>query len=93
MIVEKEGFILLNLQVVPRSSRSEIVGEHNDALKVRLCSPPVDGAANAEAVRLLAKAFGVARSAVTIVGGQTSKSKQIRINGVTAAAARKILGV
>jgi len=93
MIVEKEGFILLNLQVVPRSSRSEIVGEHNGALKVHLSSPPVDGAANAEAVRLLAKAFGVARSAVTIVGGQTAKAKQIRIDGVTAAAARKILGV
>ena len=65
MIIEKEGFILLTLQVVPRSSRSEIVGEHNGALKVRLASPPVDGAANVEAVKLLAKALGVARSAVT----------------------------
>ena len=93
MIIEKEGFILLTLQVVPRSSRSEIVGEHNGALKVRLASPPVDGAANAEAVKLLAKALGVARSAVTIVGGHASKAKQMRVNGVTAATARAILGV
>lgn len=91
MMVEKEGFVLLNIRVVPRASRSEIVGEHDGALRVRIASPPVDGAANAEVVKLLAKTLGVAKSEVEIVSGQMSKTKQIRINGVTAAEIRKIL--
>jgi uncharacterized protein (TIGR00251 family) len=93
MIVEKDGFILLNIRVVPRASKSEIIGEHDGALRVRIASPPVDGAANAAVVKLFAKAFGVARSSVEIVAGQTSKTKQLRISGVTAAEARTALGV
>ncbi|MEP7076991.1 MAG: DUF167 domain-containing protein [Acidobacteriota bacterium] len=93
MIVEKQGFIQITIRVVPRAARSEIVGEHDGMLKVRIASPPVDGAANAEVVKLLAKKFGVPKGAVAIVSGQTSKTKQIRIAGVTAAAARKLLGV
>lgn len=93
MIVEKEGFIQLNIRVVPRASRSEIAGEHDGMLKIRIASPPVDGAANAEVIKLLAKRLGVPRSAVEIVSGQTSKTKQIRVAGVTAATARRLLGV
>jgi uncharacterized protein (TIGR00251 family) len=93
MIIEKEGFVLLNIRVVPRASKSEVVGEHNGALRVRIASPPVDGAANAEVIKLLAKTCLVARSAVEIVSHQTSTTKQIRINGVTAAEIRRILGV
>ena len=93
MIVEKKDFIQLNIRVVPRAARSEIVGEHDGMLKVRIASPPVDGAANAEVVKLLAKKLGVPKSAVEIAAGHASKTKQIRITGVTAAAARKLLGV
>jgi len=91
MIIEKEGFVLLKVRVVPRASRSEIAGEHDGALRVRIAAPPVDGAANAEVVRLLAKTLGIARSAVEIVSGLTSKTKQMRINGVTAAEIQKIV--
>jgi len=69
---------------VPRASRSEVVGEHNGALRVRIAAPPVDGAANEELVRVLAKKFGVARSAVSIVGGQSARTKQVRVEGVKA---------
>lgn len=93
MIVEKTGFILLNVHVVPRASRSEIVGEHDGALRVRIASPPIDGAANAQLLKLIAKTLGVTRSAVEIVSGQTSKTKQLRIAGVTAAQIRRILCV
>jgi uncharacterized protein len=93
VIVEKEGFILLNVRVVPRASNSEIVGEHDGSLKVKVSSPPVGGAANSEVVRLLAKSLGLPRSAVTLVSGLTSKTKQMRIDGVTAAEIRKLLGV
>lgn len=93
MIIEKEGFILLKIRVVPRASRSEIVGEHDGDLRIRVAAPPVDGAANAEVIKLLAKTLDVARSEVELVAGETSKTKQIRINGVTAEAARTLLGV
>jgi uncharacterized protein len=78
-----EGEVVFKVQVVPRSSRSEVVGEHNGALRVKIAAPPVDGAANEELVRVLAKTFDVSRSAVTIVSGQTGKVKQISIKGRT----------
>lgn len=81
---EKKGAIFFNVKVVPRSSQSEIVGELDGALKIKLKSPPVDGAANAELVKLLSKTFGVSKSEVEIVGGQTSKNKQVKINNLSA---------
>ena len=93
MIKEKNGFVLLDIRVVPRASRSEVVGEHGGVLRVRISSPPVDGAANTEVIRLLAKTLGVSRSDVAIVSGQTSRTKQLRINGVTAATLRERLRV
>jgi len=78
-ITNTGGAVTFDVRAVPRSSRSEIVGEHDGALKIRLASPPVDGAANAELVKLLAKHFGVSKSDVEIVAGETSKSKRIKI--------------
>jgi uncharacterized protein (TIGR00251 family) len=60
-----------------------VLGEHNGSLRIRIAAPPVDGAANEELVRVLAKTFNVSRSAVTIVSGQTGKVKQISIKGRT----------
>ena len=88
---EKDGVVLFDVRVVPRSSRSEIVGEHDGALKIRLASPPVDGAANAELIKLLAKSFGVSKSEVEIVTGSTSKAKCVRIAGATPPAIASIL--
>ena len=88
---EKDGVVLFDVRVVPRSSRSEIVGEHDGALKIRLASPPVDGAANAELPQLLAKSFGVAKAQIEIVSGLTSKVKRISISGATPAAITAIL--
>jgi len=78
-ITLRDKAISFDVRVVPRSSRSEIVGEHDGALKVRIASPPVDGAANAELIKLLAKKFGVSKSDVEIAGGETSKTKRIKI--------------
>ncbi len=81
---EKNGAVIFGVRVVPRASKSEIVGELDGALKVRIASPPVDGAANAELIKLLSKAFGVSKSEVEIVAGQTSKTKQVKIINLTA---------
>ncbi len=75
--------LLLHILVQPRASRSEIVGPHGDMLKVRLAAPPVDGAANEELVRFLAKEFGVPQRAIEIVAGRSSRRKTIRVTGVT----------
>lgn len=88
--IEENTFVTFTVRVVPRSSRSEIVGEHDGVLKVKLSSPPVDGAANEELIKLLAKKLGVARSAVTIVGGETSRTKRLRIDGIDAAKLRSV---
>ena len=77
---------------MPRASKTEIVGELGGAVKVRVSSPPVDGAANAELVKLFAKTLGVGKNAVEIVSGETSKTKQIRITGVTAEQFRAAIG-
>jgi len=75
-----------------RASKSEIVGEMDGSLRVRISAPPVDGAANDEVVKLLAKAFGVAKGNVAILSGQTSKNKRIKIIGVTARQLRELAG-
>ena len=90
-IREEDGGIIFAVRVLPRSSRTEIAGEHEGALKVRLAAPPVDGAANAELIKLLAKKLGVAKSAIAIVSGETSKTKRLRIGGVTAVRLRHAL--
>ncbi len=79
---EKGDDLIFNVRVVPRASKSEIVGEMGGALKIRIASPPVDSAANAELIKVLSKRFDVAKNAVEITGGQTSKQKQVRISGV-----------
>lgn len=83
---------MCKVRVVPRASKTEIVGELGGAVKVRVSSPPVDGAANAELVKLFAKTLGVGKNAVEIVSGETSKTKQIRITGVTAEQFRAAIG-
>jgi uncharacterized protein (TIGR00251 family) len=74
----------LIVHVQPRAKKSEVVGRHGDAIKVRLQAPPVDGAANEELVRFLAESLGIARRAITIVGGLTSRRKTVEIDGVGA---------
>jgi uncharacterized protein (TIGR00251 family) len=82
---EKNNALIFSVRVVPRASRSEIVGAHDGALKVRIAAPPVDGAANAELIKILAKTFDVAKTQVEIIGGQTSKTKQVKISGADGA--------
>ena len=70
--------------VVPRASRSKIAGVHAGALKVTLAAAPVDGEANAELCKVLAKALGVSKRAVQITHGEHSKHKTIQVNDITA---------
>lgn len=91
MITAVAGGVELAILVQPRASRTEIVGPQGAALKVRLAAPPVDGEANAELIRLLARACGVPKRAVTILGGASARRKRVRIDGIDAAAVRALL--
>ncbi len=75
----------LAVHVQPRASRSEIVGEHGGALKVRLAAPPVDNAANEALVAFIAGALGVPRRQVRLVAGATNRRKLLEIDGMDAA--------
>lgn len=71
--------LILRVQVQPRASSDAFAGIHAGAVKIRLNSPPVDGKANAALIAFLAEAFGVARRQVTLLKGETGRSKQLRI--------------
>lgn len=85
MIVEHAGGVTIDILVQPRASRAKIGPVHDGRLKVAVTSPPVDGEANAAVIELLAKTLGIARGAVEVVGGATSRRKTVRIAGVTRA--------
>jgi len=72
--------LVLALRVQPGAKRSEVAGEHGGALKMRLAAPPVDGKANAELRRFLADAFGVPLRNVTLLRGEASRAKQVRVD-------------
>jgi uncharacterized protein len=77
------GGVRFDVRVQPRASRSEIVGEQEGALRVRIAAPPVDGAANEALIELLAKALRVAKRDVKIVQGAASRRKVVEVDGVT----------
>jgi len=85
--------VRISIRVQPRASRSEVVGEHDGALKVRLAAPPVEGEANRELVRFLGKLLDVAPSRVSVVAGATGKSKVVEIEGVSVADVEHVLGL
>ena len=82
----------LRVHVQPRAKRSAIAGRHGDAVKVRLAAPPVDGAANAELVRVLAEALGLPRRAVRIVAGLAGRDKVVELDGLAPGEAERRLG-
>ena len=88
---EQDRSVAFAVRVIPRASKSEIVGEQDGTLKVRLKAPPVNGAANEELVRLLAREFGVAKRQIDLLSGQASKNKRVRITGIDPAAVLAVL--
>lgn len=91
--IEKDDCLILTIHVVPRASKSELIGEHDGALRVRIAAPPIDGAANAELIKLLATKFGVSKSRIEILNGQTSKTKRVKIAGLKSDAARQFFAL
>jgi uncharacterized protein (TIGR00251 family) len=72
----------LQVRVIPRARRDEIAGERDGRVLVRVTAPPVDGKANAAVCALLARAADVPKGAVTVIRGEASRDKVVRIDGV-----------
>ena len=75
--------ITIDVLVQPRASRAKIGPRHDGRIKIAVTAPPVDGEANTAVIELLAKSLGVAKSAIEVVAGASSRRKTIRIDGVT----------
>jgi uncharacterized protein len=81
---ETSDGVTFAVRVHPRAKRNAITGEIGDALKVALTAPPVEGRANEACVEFFAKLLKVPRSSVTIASGTSSRSKVLRIAGISA---------
>lgn len=75
--------IVIDVLVQPRASRAKIGPRHDGRIKIAVTAPPVDGEANAAVIELLAKSLGVAKSAIEVIAGASSRRKTLRIDGVT----------
>lgn len=91
LVRQDAGSVTFGVRVQPRAKRDQIVGVHDGALKVALTAPPVEGAANAALVKLVAAALGVPRRDVTILHGDLSRQKTLRVNGASADAVRALV--
>lgn len=83
--------MIIEVLVQPRASRAKIGPRHDGRIKIAVTAPPVDGEANAAVIELLAKRLGVAKSAVQVVAGASSRRKTIAIEGVTPAQIEELL--
>jgi len=93
MITSCPDGVFIDVRVIPRAGRAGIAGTRNGALLVRLNAPPVDGAANAELIDVLAGALGVPRRSIALISGERSRSKRVRVLGLAVAeATRKLAG-
>jgi uncharacterized protein (TIGR00251 family) len=88
---QKRAVIKVHLQ--PRASKTEVVGRHGDAIKIRVQAPPVDGAANTELIRFLARTLGLPRAAIQLAGGAGGRLKRIEVEGRDLNDVEKLLGI
>ncbi len=83
--------VILTLHIQPGAKRTEVVGLHGDALKIRLAAPPVDGKANEALIAFIAEAVGITRAEVSLVSGQSSRRKRVAIMHANAAGVQEKL--
>jgi uncharacterized protein len=88
---EKDRALTFAVRIVPRASRSELAGEYNGALRIRIAAPPVEGAANRELIRLLAKMFKLPQNSIDIISGAGSKNKIVHIAGAASAQLEQLI--
>ena len=84
--------LLLDLYIQPKASRSRIIGLHDNAIKLAVSAPPVDGRANKEVIAFMAKLFKLPKSSMEIISGHQGRRKKLLISGgLSEKQARQIL--
>lgn len=91
--ITAEGDVVLRLHVQPGAGRTAIAGRHGDALKLKVAAPPTAGRANDECVAFVADLFGADKDAVKLTHGDKSREKRVKVTGVDADEARRLLGI
>jgi hypothetical protein len=81
--IERTEGVEIRIHLQPRASKTEIVGLYGEAVKIRISAPPVDGRANAELCRFLARQLGVPQQYVQVISGVSSRQKRVFIRGKT----------
>jgi uncharacterized protein (TIGR00251 family) len=82
----------IKVRVLPKSSRTEIIGIEGDTYKVKLTAPPVEGKANKALIELLARRLGIGKGRVEIISGGRSRLKTVRIYGLSAEEVTSLMG-
>jgi uncharacterized protein (TIGR00251 family) len=90
-LATKDDEVTFAVRVQPRASKSGVAGELDGVLKIRLAAPPVEGQANEELIRLLAKLFDAPRQRIAILSGQSSKNKIISVSGISVDEVERVL--
>lgn len=90
---EASGCLVLSLHIQPGARKTEIVGLHGQALKIRLSAPPVDGKANACLIEFLAEQLDLPRTRVELVSGAASRLKRLRVTGASEQAVARLINV
>jgi uncharacterized protein len=83
--------VILSVKVVPGSSKTCLAGSIGSMLKVKVAAAPEKGKANECLIGYLADLFGIRKKNVVILSGQTCPVKQIRLDGITSEAVRRML--
>lgn len=83
----------LDLKIVPNAPRNEVAGWLGEALKIKVHAPALEGRANDELCEFLADQLKLPRRAVTLLRGEKSRQKTVRLDGLTLAEAKQRLGV
>ena len=81
----------IDVKVLPRSSKDEIVGEKDGVYKIKLTAPAIEGKANKALLKLLAKKLGLPKREIRIISGERSRMKSIRINRLTLEQVKKLI--
>ena len=83
-IVPAPDGCVLTVKASPRANRTEIAGVDAEWVRIRIQAPPVDGRANGELIRFLAQKLALPKRAVTVLSGDGSRLKRVKLCGITA---------
>jgi uncharacterized protein (TIGR00251 family) len=92
-LTQTQKGVYITIWAKPKGSKSLVLGVKDGALLVKLCAPPVEGKANSELIKLMAKTLGVSKSEVELVSGQSGRNKRIFVSSISKEEILQALGL